>query len=96
MSASQIVTGHVEQKKGEVKEWIGTLAGKISAKLQEKLSGSDDADIPSLQLSEIFKAGATVTYSGQKHGSNVTIGENASLNAGKKMDIEALTKIEDY
>lgn len=94
-AASQIVTGHVEQKKGEVKEWIGTLAGKISAKLQEKLSGSDDADIPSLQLSEIFKAGATVTYSGQKHGSNVTIGENASLNAGKKMDIEALTKIED-
>ena len=94
-AASQIVTGHVEQKKGEVKEWIGTLAGKISAKLQEKLSGSDDADIPKLQLSEIFKAGATVNYSGQTHGSNVTIGENSTLNAGKKMDIEALTKIED-
>lgn len=94
-AASQIVTGHVEQKKGEVKEWIGTLAGKISAKLQEKLSGSDDADIPSLQLSEIFKAGATVNYSGQTHGSNVTIGENSTLNADKKMDIEALTKIED-
>ena len=94
-AATQIVTGHVEQKKGEVKEWIGTLAGKISDKLQEKLSGSDDADIPSLQLSEIFKAGATVTYSGQKHGSNVTIGENASLNAGGKMAIDALTKIED-
>ena len=94
-AASQIVTGHVEQKKGEVKEWIGTLAGKISAKLQEKLSGSDDADIPSLQLSEIFKSGATVNYSGQTHGSNVTIGENSTLNAGKKMDIEALTKIED-
>lgn len=94
-AASQIVTGHVEQKKGEVKEWIGTLAGKISAKLQGKLSGSDDADIPSLQLSEIFKAGATVNYSGQTHGSNVTIGENTTLNAGKKMDVEALTKIED-
>lgn len=94
-AATQIVTGHVEQKKGEVKNWIGTLAGKISDKLQEKLSGSDDADIPSLQLSEIFKAGATVTYSGQAHGSNVTIGENASLNAGGKMDIDALTKIED-
>lgn len=94
-AATQVVTGHVEQKKGEVKEWIGTLAGKISAKLQGKLSGSDDADIPSLQLSEIFKAGATVNYSGQTHGSNVTIGENATLNAGKKMDIEALTKIED-
>ena len=94
-AATQVVTGHVEQKKGEVKEWIGTLAGKISAKLQGKLSGSDDADIPSLQLSEIFKAGATVNYSGQTHGSNVTIGENTTLNAGKKMDIEALTKIED-
>lgn len=94
-AATQVVTGHVEQKKGEVKEWIGTLAGKISDKLQEKLSGSDDADIPGLQLSEIFKAGATVTYSGQTHGSNVTIGENSTLNAGKKMDIEALTKIED-
>ena len=54
-AATQVVTGHVEQKKGEVKEWIGTLAGKISAKLQGKLSASDDADIPSLQLSEIFK-----------------------------------------
>ena len=94
-AATQVVTGHVEQKKGEVKEWICTLAGKISAKLQGKLSGSDDADIPSLQLSEIFKAGATVNYSGQTHGSNVTIGENTTLNAGKKMDIEALTKIED-
>ena len=94
-AATQVVTGHVEQKKGEVKEWIGTLAGKISDKLQEKLSGSDDADIPKLQLSEIFKAGATVNYSGQTHGSNVTIGENSTLNAGKKMDIEALTKIED-
>ena len=94
-AATQVVTGHVEQKKGEVKEWIGTLAGKISVKLQGKLSGSDDADIPSLQLSEIFKAGATVNYSGQTHGSNVTIGENTTLNAGKKMDIEALTKIED-
>lgn len=94
-AATQIVTGHVEQKKGEVKEWIGTLAGKLSSKLGEKLSSSDDADIPSLQLSEIFKAGATVTYSGQAHGSSVTIGENASLNAGGKMDIDALTKIED-
>lgn len=95
-AATQVVTGHVEQKKGEVKEWIGTLAGKISAKLQGKLSGSDDADIPSLQLSEIFKAGATVTYSGQKHDSSVTIGKNASLKANEgKLDIGALTKIED-
>ena len=94
-AATQIVTGHVEQKKGEVKNWIGTLAGKLSSKLQGKLSSSGEEDIPNLQLSEIFKAGATVTYSGQAHGSNVTIGENASLNAGGKMDIDALTKIED-
>ena len=93
-AASQIVTGHVEQKKGEVKEWIGTLAGQISSKLGEKLSSTDET-IKGLQLSEIFKAGATVTYSGQKHGSNVTIGENASLNAGGKMAIDALTKIDD-
>lgn len=93
-AATQIVTGHVEQKKGKVKEWIGTLAGQISSKLGEKLSSTDET-IKGLQLSEIFKAGATVTYSGQKHGSNVTIGENASLNAGGKMAIDALTKIED-
>lgn len=93
-AATQIVTGHVEQKKGEVKDWIGTLAGKLSSKLGEKLSSTDET-IEGLQLSEIFKAGATVTYSGQAHGSSVTIGENASLNAGGKMDIDALTKIED-
>lgn len=93
-AATQIVTGHVEQKKGKVKEWIGTLAGQISSKLGEKLSSTDET-IKGLQLSEIFKAGATVTYSGQKHGSNVTIGENASLNAGGKMAVDALTKIED-
>lgn len=93
-AATQIVTGHVEQKKSKVKEWIGTLAGQISSKLGEKLSSTDET-IKGLQLSEIFKAGATVTYSGQKHGSNVTIGENASLNAGGKMAIDALTKIED-
>lgn len=94
-AATQIVTGHVEHKKGEVKDWIGTLAGKLSSKLQGKLSSSGEEDIPNLQLSEIFKAGATVTYSGQAHGSNVTIGENASLTADGKMDIDALTKIED-
>lgn len=93
-AATQIVTGHVEQKKGEVKDWIGTLAGKLSSKLGEKLSSTEET-IEGLQLSEIFKAGATVTYSGQAHGSNVTIGENASLTAGGKMDIDALTKIED-
>ena len=93
-SATQVVTGHVEQKKGEVKEWIGSLAAALGK--DKKLPIGDDDDIPGLQLSEIFKAGATVTYSGQKHDSSVTIGKNASLkaNAGK-LDIGALTKIED-
>lgn len=92
-AATQVVTGHVEQKKGEVKEFISGLAAVLGK--GKKLPIGDDDDIPGLQLSEIFKAGATVTYSGQKHDSSVTIGENTTLNAGKKMDIDALTKIED-
>lgn len=93
-AATQVVTGHVEQKKGEVKEFISGLAAVLGK--GKKLPIGDDDDIPGLQLSEIFKAGATVTYSGQKHDSSVTIGKNASLkaNAGK-LDIGALTKIED-
>ena len=94
-AATQVVTGHVEQKKGEVKEWIGSLATELLGK-DKKLPIGDDDEIPGLQLSEIFKAGATVTYSGQKHDSSVTIGKNASLNANEgKLDIGALTKIED-
>lgn len=93
-AATQVVTGHVEQKKGEVKEFISGLAAVLGK--GKKLPIGDDDDIPGLQLSEIFKAGATVTYSGQKHDSSVTIGKNASLNANKgKLDIGALTKIED-
>ena len=92
-AATQVVTGHAEQKKGEVKEFISGLAAVLGK--GKKLPIGDDDDIPGLQLSEIFKAGATVTYSGQKHDSSVTIGENTTLNAGKKMDIDALTKIED-
>lgn len=91
-AATQVVTGHVEQKKGEVKDFISGLA----AQLGKKLPIGDDDDISGLQLSEIFKAGATVTYSGQKHDSSVTIGKNANLNANKgKLDIGAMTKIED-
>lgn len=94
-AATQVVTGHVEQKKGEVKEWIGSLATELLGK-DKKLPIGDDDEIPGLQLSEIFKAGATVTYSEQKHDSSVTIGKNASLNANEgKLDIGALTKIED-
>ena len=93
-AATQVVTGHVEQKKGEVKEFISGLAAVLGK--GKKLPIGDEDEIPGLQLSEIFKAGATVTYSGQKHDSSVTIGKNASLNANKgKLDIGALTKIED-
>ena len=93
-AATQVVTGHVEQKKGEVKEWIGSLAAVLGK--GKKLPIGDEDEIPGLQLSEIFKAGATVTYSGQKHDSSVTIGKNASLKANEgKLDIGALTKIED-
>ena len=93
-AATQVVTGHVEQKKGEVKEWIGSLAAALGK--DKKLPIGDDDEIPGLQLSEIFKAGATVTYSGQEHDSSVTIGKNASLEAEEgKLDIDALTKIED-
>ena len=93
-AATQVVTGHVEQKKGEVKDFISGLAAKLGK--DKKLPIGDDDDIPGLQLSEIFKAGATVTYSGQKHDSSVTIGKNASLKANEgKLDIGAMTKIED-
>ena len=93
-AATQVVTGHVEQKKGEVKEFISGLAAVLGK--GKKLPIGDDDDIPGLQLSEIFKAGATVTYSGQKHDSSVTIGKNASLKANEgKLDIGAMTKIED-
>ena len=93
-AATQVVTGHVEQKKGEVKEWIGSLAAALGK--DKKLPIGDDNEIPGFQLSEIFKAGATVTYSGQEHDSSVTIGKNASLEAEKgKLDIGALTQIED-
>ena len=92
-AATQVVTGHVEQKKGEVKDFISGLAAKLGK--DKKLPIGDDDDM-GLQLSEIFKAGATVTYSGQKHDSSVTIGKNASLKANEgKLDIGALTKIED-
>lgn len=93
-AATQVVTGHVEQKKGEVKDFISGLAAKLGK--DKKLPIGDDDDISGLQLSEIFKAGATVTYSGQKHDSSVTIGKNASLKANEgKLDIGAMTKIED-
>ena len=93
-AATQVVTGHVEQKKGEVKEWIGSLAAALGK--DKKLPIGDDDEIPGLQLSEIFKAGATVTYSGQEHKSGVNIGKNGSLTAQNGMlDVNAETLIED-
>lgn len=93
-AATQVVTGHVEQKKGEVKEWIGSLAAALGK--DKKLPIGDDDEIPGLQLSEIFKAGATVTYSGQEHKSGVNIGKNGGLTAQNGMlDVNAETLIED-
>ena len=93
-AATQVVTGHVEQKKGEVKEWIGSLAAALGK--DKKLPIGDDDEIPGLQLSEIFKAGATVTYSGQEHKSGVNIGKNGSLTAQNGMlGVNAETLIED-
>ena len=93
-AATQVVTGHVEQKKGEVKEWIGSLAAALGK--DKKLPIGDDDEIPGLQLSEILKAGATVTYSGQEHKSGVNIGKNGSLTAQNGMlDVNAETLIED-
>lgn len=90
----RLLQGTLNRKKGEVKDFISGLAAKLGK--DKKLPIGDDDDIPGLQLSEIFKAGATVTYSGQKHDSSVTIGKNASLKANEgKLDIGAMTKIED-
>mgnify|MGYP006896724647 CR=1 FL=1 len=50
----------------------------LKTKLGFEAGGSDDVKTQ-LQLSEILKAGATVTYSGQEHKSGVNIGKNGSL-----------------
>lgn len=46
-AATQVVTGHVEQKKGEVKDFISGLAAKLGK--DKKLPIGDDDDIPGLQ-----------------------------------------------
>ena len=90
-AATQVVTTNAEGKITEVKNFINGLKTKLGF----EAGGSDDIKTQ-LQLSEILKAGATVTYSGQEHKSGVNIGKNGSLTAQNGMlDVNAETLIED-
>lgn len=90
-AATQVVTTNAEGKITEVKNFINGLKTKLGF----EAGGSDDVKTQ-LQLSEILKAGATVTYSGQEHKSGVNIGKNGSLTAQNGMlDVNAETLIED-
>lgn len=90
-AATQVVTTNAEGKITEVKNFINGLKTKLGF----EAGGSDDVKTQ-LQLSEILKAGATVTYSGQEHKSGVNIGKNGSLTAQNGMlDVNAKTLIED-
>ena len=90
-AATQVVTANAEGKITEVKNFINGLKTKLGF----EAGGSDDVKTQ-LQLSEILKAGATVTYSGQEHKSGVNIGKNGSLTAQNGMlDVNAETLIED-
>ena len=90
-AATQVVTTNAEGKITEVKNFINGLKTKLGF----EAGGSDDIKTQ-LQLSEILKAGATVTYSGQKHKSGVNIGKNGSLTAQNGMlGVNAETLIED-
>ena len=90
-AATQVVTTNAEGKITEVKNFINGLKTKLGF----EAGGSDDIKTQ-LQLSEILKAGATVTYSGQEHKSGVNIGKNGSLTAQNGMlGVNAETLIED-
>ena len=90
-AATQVVTTNAEGKITEVKNFINGLKTKLGF----EAGGSDDIKTQ-LQLSEILKAGATVTYSGQEHKSGVNIGKNGSLTAQNGMlGVNAKTLIED-
>ena len=90
-AATQVVTTNAEGKITEVKNFINGLKTKLGF----EAGGSDDVKTQ-LQLSEILKAGATVTYSGQEHKSGVNIGKNGSLTAQNGMlGVNAQTLIED-
>lgn len=86
-SATQIAqqNGSIDAVKG--------FFGKVAEGLG--FGGGGDDIKNKLSIGEVFKAGATVTYSGQNHNSSVTIGNDAKLNAGGKLDVDAATKIED-
>ena len=90
-AATQVVTSNAEGKIADVKDFINGLKTKLGF----EAGGSDDIKTQ-LQLSEILKAGATVTYSGQEHKSGVNIGKNGSLTAQNGMlGVNAKTLIED-
>lgn len=90
-AATQVIKTNAEGKITEVKDFINGLKTKLGF----EAGGSDDIKTQ-LQLSEILKAGATVTYSGQEHKSGVNIGKNGSLTAQNGMlGVNAQTLIED-
>ena len=85
-SATQIMqqNGSID----EVKGFFSGIANELGLSLGDDIKNQ-------ISLGELLKAGATVTYSGQNHNSNVTIGNDAKLNAGGKLDIDAQTLIDD-
>ena len=90
-AATQVIKTNAEGKITEVKDFINGLKTKLGF----EAGGSDDIKTQ-LQLSEILKAGATVTYSGQEHKSGVNIGKNGSLTAQNgTLGVNAQTLIED-
>lgn len=87
-SATQIM-----QQNGSIDEVKGFFSG-IANKLGLNFGGDDIKN--QISLGELLKAGATVTYSGQNHNSNVTIGNDAKLTAQNgELVIGAKTLIED-
>lgn len=86
-SATQIM-----QQNGSIDGVKGFFSG-ITNRLGLSLGGDDIKN--KLSVGDVLKAGATVTYSGQNHNSNVTIGNDVNLNAGGKLDIDAKTLIKD-
>jgi hypothetical protein len=86
-SATQIM-----QQNGSIDDVKGFFSG-ITNRLGLSLGGDDIKN--KLSVGDVLKAGATVTYSGQNHNSNVTIGNDVNLNAGGKLDIDAKTLIKD-
>ena len=74
---------------------IDAVKGFASDLAKKMLLPEMSDDIKGVSVADVLHAGATVTYSGQNHNSGVTIGNDASLTADGKLDIDAQTKIED-